>query len=126
MRCQLTSGSSRRRVTYLMMMVFMASVFCGVMFARSDSDSNPDSKVIARGAGTTIIQGGTGAPSFTPVLTTIAFHAERQGGAVTGGFECLALSPEASTGPGSAKLTVNVMYGRWPFIQEVVKGYSAT
>ncbi len=65
---------------------------------------------IARGAGTTIIHGGTGSPGFTPVVTTVAFHAERSGGGVTGEFDCLALAPEAATGPGSGQFTVNAMY----------------
>jgi hypothetical protein len=66
--------------------------------------------VVARGGGTTIIQGGTGTPGFTPVLTKIAFHAEKESGAVTGGFECLALAPEATAGAGSGQFTVNAMY----------------
>jgi hypothetical protein len=68
-------------------------------------------KTITHGGGTTIIHGGTG-PSggFIPVLTTVAFHAERIGGAVTGSFECLALAPEAGTGSKSAQFTVNAMY----------------
>ena len=67
--------------------------------------------MLAYGGGTTIIQGGTGkSQGFVPVLTTLAFHAERKGGAVTGDFECLARSPEKTTGAGSAQFTVNVMY----------------
>jgi len=65
---------------------------------------------IARGAGTTIIHGGTGSPSFVPVITTLAFHAERSGGGVTGEFECLALAPDQASGSGSGQFTVNVMY----------------
>lgn len=65
---------------------------------------------IARGAGTTIIEGGTGSPGFVPVLTTVAFHAQREGGAVTGAFECQARVPENATGAGSAQFTVNAMY----------------
>ena len=68
------------------------------------------SKTVAHGAGTTIIQGGTGSPGFVPVLTTIAFHAEKSGNTVTGGFECLARVPAVATGPGSAQFTVNAMY----------------
>ena len=49
-------------------------------------DSGNDNGQIARGAGTTIIHGGTGSPNFVPVITTIAFHAERSGGGVTGEF----------------------------------------
>ena len=44
------------------------------------------------------------------MLTTLAFHAEQQGGVVTGDFECLARAPESGTGTGSAQFTVNAMY----------------
>jgi hypothetical protein len=44
------------------------------------------------------------------VITTVAFHAERSNGGVTGGFDCLAFAPEATTGPHSGQLTVNAMY----------------
>jgi hypothetical protein len=73
-------------------------------------DSESDNERIARGAGTTIIHGGTGSPNFVPVITTIAFHAERSGGGITGEFECLALAPESATGPGSGQFTTNAMY----------------
>lgn len=73
-------------------------------------DSDNDNGQIARGAGTTIIHGGTGSPNFVPVITTIAFHAERSGGGVTGEFECLALAPDQANGPGSGQFTVNAMY----------------
>ena len=76
--------------------------------AGRDSESPVGS--IARGAGTTIIHGGTGSPGFVPVMTTVAFHAERSNGGVTGGFDCLAFAPEATTGPHSGQLTVNAMY----------------
>ena len=127
MRPQLTARSWRRWVIGLVMMYFTAGAFSGMIFAQRDSDSSPSGKVIGRGAGTTIIQGGTGAAGgFTPVLTTIAFHAERQGGAVTGGFECLARTPEATTGPGSAQFTVNAMYVTGQITGAVVNGDSAT
>src|SRR6202049_4678009 len=73
-------------------------------------DSENSAGLIARGAGTTIIHGGTGSPSFLPVITTVAFHAERFNGGVTGEFDCLAFAPEAQTGPHSGQLTVNAMY----------------
>jgi hypothetical protein len=73
-------------------------------------DSDNDNERIARGAGTTIIHGGNGSPNFVPVITTIAFHAERSGGGVTGELDCLALAPEPATGPGSGQFTVNAMY----------------
>jgi hypothetical protein len=68
------------------------------------------SKVIAQGGGRTIVQGGTGQPGFVPVVTTIAFHAEQTGQVVSGGFECLALTPASATGNGSGQFTVNAMY----------------
>src|SRR5690348_7600405 len=110
---RLTSGSSKIAV-YVATMLVITCTFCPVVFPRSDaqSDSEASSKnVIARGGGTTIIQGGTGAAGgFTPVLTKIAFHAEREAGGVTGGFECLALAPEAASGTGSGQFNVNAMY----------------
>ncbi len=65
----------------------------GLLLRRSASSASPafdgriagaasgresDDRIIANGAGTTMIHGGTG-PSggFVPVLTTVAFHAER-------------------------------------------------
>ena len=83
-----------------------------MLFAtRSIATVAGDDGIIARGAGTTIIHGGTG-PSggFVPVMTTIAFHAERSGVGVTGEFECLALAPDVATGKGSGQFTDNVMY----------------
>jgi hypothetical protein len=60
-----------------------------------------------RGAGTTIVEGGTGAPSFDPLLTKVAFHWESAGGH----FECLALAPSAKAGDsGSGNFDTNVMY----------------
>src|SRR6266849_4172429 len=77
------------------------------VFGRDSENDNG----IARGAGTTIIHGGTGAPNFVPVITTIAFHAERSGAGVTGEFDCLALAPrEPGTGQGSGQFTENAMY----------------
>jgi len=59
------------------------------------------------GAGKTIIEGGTGAPSFIPVTTVLAFHANGQGG----DFECLALAPSTASGaPESGQFEVNAMY----------------
>jgi hypothetical protein len=84
-------------------------------------------KVLARGGGTTIIQGGTGpAGGFVPVITTIAFHAERQGQAVSGGFECLALAPATPTGNGSGQFTVNAMYVTGVITSVEVQGETAT
>lgn len=113
LRLKISSVSSLRRVMCLLMTTLVAGAFSGAISAESDSDRGGTRKLIAQGGGTTIIQGGTGeAGGFTPVLTTIAFHAERQDEGVKGGFECLARRPEATTGgtTGSAQFTVNVMY----------------
>jgi hypothetical protein len=84
-------------------------------------------KVLARGGGTTIIQGGTGSGGgFVPVITTIAFHTERQGHAVSGDFECLALVPAAPTGNGSGQFTVNAMYVTGQVTSVVAVGETAT
>ncbi len=93
-------------------------------FGEKSSDSDLVSGTIARGAGTTIIEGGTGsAGGFVPVLTTIAFHAETSGGTVTGDFECLARPPAAAT---SAQFTVNAMYVTGQITGAVVNGDTAT
>ena len=81
-----------------------------VLSPRTASGGESHKGIIAEGAGTTIIQSGTGAPGFVPVLTTIAFHAAKGDNGVTGSFECLAKAPEASTGSKSAQFTVNAMY----------------
>src|SRR5262249_34684349 len=47
---------------------------------------------------------------FVPVITRVAFHAERTNGGVNGALECLALAPRVPTGPDSGTFDVNVMY----------------
>lgn len=90
-------------VSFLLVMLLSTRTLFG-------RDSDRDEKQIARGAGTSIIHGGTGSPNFGPVTTTIAFHAERSGGAVTGELDCLAFATEAARGSDSGQFTVNAMY----------------
>ena len=97
-----------------------------VLSPRIASGGESHKGVIAEGAGTTIIQSGTGAPGFVPVLTTIAFHAARDGNGVTGSFECLAKAPEASTGSKSAQFTVNAMYVTGQITGASVHDHTAT
>jgi uncharacterized protein with beta-barrel porin domain len=60
-----------------------------------------------RGAGTTMVEGGTGSPSFAPIITKVAFHWR----AGAGSFECLALAPTEAAGTrGSGKFDTNIMY----------------
>ena len=94
-------------------LLVLASFVLTVLFSArtvSGRDSDNVAGSIARGAGTTIIHGGTGSPGFVPVITTVAFHAERSNGGVKGEFDCLAFAPEAPTGAHSGQLTVNAMY----------------
>jgi hypothetical protein len=72
-----------------------------------------------RGAGTTMLESGTGGPSFTPVITKVAFH----WGAGAGHFECLALAPSADAGsPGSGNFDTNVMYVTGPITAAETNG----
>jgi hypothetical protein len=107
------------------LVLIVACVFLLSFPAHSVSAQSGD-KSIASGAGTTIVQGGTGSPGFIPVLTTIAFHAEKSGNTVTGGFECFARVPASPTGPGSAQFTVNAMYVTGQITGAVVGGNTAT
>ena len=75
-----------------------------------------------RGAGTSMLRGGTGAPKFTPVITKFAFS--YRGG--EGDFECLALVPSAPAGqPGSGNFDTNVMYVTGPISSAQKNGDSA-
>jgi hypothetical protein len=67
--------------------------------------SEPESWTVT-GGGHTIIEGGTGGGTPQPVITLVAFHATEQDGS----FECLALAPNRSRGPGSGAFNTNVMY----------------
>jgi hypothetical protein len=102
--------------------VTLALVVAPRLFAGQHSNA----AIIAEGGGTTIIQGGTGAPGFVPVLTKLGFHAEQTSAGVTGGFECLALAPEAPTGPHSGQFTVNAMYVTGRVTGATVEGDTAT
>jgi hypothetical protein len=107
--------------------LLLTGVFVSVLsFPLYSVSAQSGNGTIASGAGTTIIQGGTGSPSFVPVKTTIAFHAERSGAEVTGDFECLAFAPAVATGPGSGQFTVNAMYVSGQITGAVVAGDTAT
>lgn len=87
--------------------------------AQAHSTTGPSS---ISGAGTSLIEGGTGAPSFHPVETTFAFHWSNG----QGHFECLALTP--SSPPGSAgrgNFNTNVMYVAGPITSVTLDGTTA-
>src|SRR5437764_13004231 len=66
-----------------------------------------DGEGTVKGGATTTVAGGTGAPSYVPVITKLTFH-WRDG---QGRFECLALAPSALPGsPGSGNFDTNAMY----------------
>jgi hypothetical protein len=96
-------------VVVLVLASFVLTMLLSTQTVSGRSSDDPAGP-IARGAGTTIIHGGTGSPGFLPVITTVAFHAERSDGGTTGEFDCLAFAPEAATGSHSGQLTVNAMY----------------
>jgi hypothetical protein len=96
----------KRRIlkTLLITGALLGATLVWTLFALAND--NPGGRSI-KGAGTTMVEGGTGPPSFTPLLTKVAFH-WREG---EGRFECLALAPSASAGsPGSGNFDTNVMY----------------
>lgn len=98
----------RSRWVAILPTILLGLVWGWRVLAQSAPQSNV--QVIARGAGTSILEGGTGSPDFLPVLTQIAFHVESTGGVIGGNFECLAFAPHASTGASSGSFDTNIMY----------------
>jgi hypothetical protein len=86
--------------------VGVALVAAPIAPSGTPGDGDDDGRSV-RGARTTMVEGGTGSPSFTPIITKVAFH--WQAGA--GRFECLALAPTEQAGTrGSGKFDTNIMY----------------
>lgn len=80
-----------------------ATLVAGGLLARAGGGSGG----VIRGGGTTMVERGTGPPSFDPLLTKFSFN-WRSG---QGHFECLALAPSEPAGePGSGDFDTNVMY----------------
>lgn len=103
----------------------LAAIGSTLMVAPSNADSDKGG-VLVRGGGTTIVEGGTGAPGFVPVLTKIAFSARRDGSVVTGSFECLAVASASPAGPQSGEFNVNAMYVTGQVTGLTVRGKTAT
>jgi hypothetical protein len=120
--------SNLSRFIVVCALVLVGCVLTVLFSSRTVSGRNSDGPtgLVARGAGTTIIHGGTGSPDFVPVITTVAFHAEDSGGDTTGEFDCLAFAPEAKTGQQSGQLTVNAMYVAGKITGAIVQGDTAT
>lgn len=114
------AGRSRARLV-IAIMLGAALVAAAIAPSGTPAESKRDGRSV-RGAGTTMLEGGTGSPSFTPVITKVAF----QWRAGTGRFECLALAPSAEAGrPGSGKFDTNVMYVTGPITTAEIKGHTA-
>ena len=101
--------------------VLVAGTFAWTMLAQANAPSDQQAAAL-RGAGTSIIRGGTGSPSFTPVMTKFGFS-WRNG---QGGFECLALAPSVAAGkPGSGNFDTNAMYVTGSLTSAQVLGQTA-
>ena len=117
------------RIKYIILvnrLVVLAVIAVGSVLTSALAQPGPAARVLARGGGKTIVQGGTGQPGFVPVVTTIAFHAEQKGQVVSGGFECLAIVPAVATGNGSGQFTVNAMYVTGQITSVQIEGDTAT
>jgi uncharacterized protein with beta-barrel porin domain len=86
--------------------IAIMTALAGTMLAQANTADDEHAAAI-RGAGTSLVSGGTGSPDFAPVMTKFAFW-WRDG---KGRFECLALVPSAAAGkPGSGTFDTNAMY----------------
>ena len=92
------------------------------LIAQARSGDDDDEGRSIRGAGTTIVQGGTGPPSFVPILTKVAFNWSNG----SGHFECLALAPTGAPAgrPGSGNFETNVMYVTGPITSVTRRGHT--
>jgi hypothetical protein len=106
----------------IFVLVLTLLVGAGLYWAVSAQAQSTTSTSSVSGAGNSMIEGGTGAPSFHPVKTTFAFHWSNG----QGDFECLALTPSAPPGSaGSGNFDTNVMYVTGPITSVSVKGATA-
>jgi len=103
------------------MVVLAALMAAAIASAATPAHSERGARSV-HGAGTTMVEGGTGSPSFTPIITKVAFHWLSG----EGHFECLALAPSAHAGnPGSGKFDTNVMYVTGPITSAEVDRHRA-
>jgi len=106
----------------IFVLVLTLLVGAGLYWAVSAQAQSTTASSSISGAGTSLIEGGTGAPSFHPVETTFAFHWSKG----KGHFECLALTPSAAPGSaGSGNFNTNVMYVAGPITSVSVEGTTA-
>lgn len=102
-------------------LVVIAVLAVSLIGASVAAQSDEGSRLI-RGGGTTMLEGGTGAPDFVPVLTKLAFNWN----GTRGDLECLALAPSDPAGdPGSGDFDTNVMYVTGPITSGSIEGARA-
>jgi hypothetical protein len=100
----------------------MAALAAGAIAPSGTPADNKRAGSHFRGAGTTMVEGGTGSPSFKPIITKVAFRWL----AGAGHFECLALAPSAEAGsPGSGNFDANIMYVTGPITSANITGRTA-
>jgi hypothetical protein len=114
----------RRRlllVTLALATLALATFAAAPLTAAGGGAAGPDKHEV-RGGGTSLVTGGTGAPSFVPVMTKFAFNWSGSAGQ----FECLALMPSAAAGtPESGNFDTNAMYVTGTITTAEVKGHTA-
>jgi hypothetical protein len=109
-----------RKIASVIAALVIAGTAVGAQVAQGKDDSVGPLRI--RGAATTMLEGGTGAPDFTPVLTKLAFHWDGQ----TGDLECLAIAPGTrAPDPGSGEFDTNIMYVTGPVTSARVTGDTA-
>jgi hypothetical protein len=105
-----------RRTKILVLLVIASAT---IYYSGGAAGGGATSAVHVQGAGTTMLEGGTGAPDFVPVITKLAFHWN----GTKGDLECLALAPSAVAGePGSGDFDTNAMYVTGPITSGIVGG----
>ena len=110
----------KRALIFILVLTLLVGT--GLYWAVSAQANSTAAASSVSGAGTSLIEGGTGAPSFHPVETTFAFHWSNG----QGHFECLALTPSAPPGSaGSGNFDTNAMYVAGPITSVSVKGTTA-
>jgi len=105
---------SMKQRTLVVVAVLAASLIGASVAAQGDEDRR-----LIRGGGTTMLESGSGAPDFVPVLTKLAFNWD----GIRGDLECLALAPSEPAGdPGSGDFDTNVMYVTGPITSGAIEG----
>lgn len=110
------------KIVLLIAVLVVGGIALGTQVAQGEDDDDGEGSLRIRGGATTILEGGTGAPDFAPVLTKLAFYWDGK----TGDLECLAIAPSSPAGkPGSGNFDTNIMYVTGPVTSARVTGDTA-